>query len=78
MTALFAVLFLIGASVWADTLRDIKHYADPKTFMAAHIPDCMGDGTATCQSLQSGNFGTLNVSVVCFGFEHTFFLHFNA
>lgn len=63
MTALFAVLFLIGASVWADTLSDIKHYADPRTFYRSHIDDCGSDGSA---SLKSGNFATLNVSVVSF------------
>ena len=60
----FAVLFLIGSSVWADSLTDIKHYSDPDELFNRIVKDCTDSYNHTCKTSHTGNFATLNVSVV--------------
>ena len=63
----FCVLFLIGSSVWADELTDIKHYSDPDELFNRIVSDCKEPTQNECKSVHGGNFATLNVSVVsCF------------
>ena len=60
---MFGVLFLISSSIWADTLSDIKHYTDPDELFIRIVKDCDLSGV-TCKTIDTGNFATLNVSVV--------------
>lgn len=62
-TLVFAVLWLISSSLWAQGVADLKYFSDPNNFLQGRH-EC---GTGLCKSVYSGSFATLNVSLL-FGF----------
>ena len=65
ISAVFALLWLISASAWAQGVVDIKFYTDPdEIFHTVMRDECM-HGQVTCKSTAGGNWAGLNVSLVC-------------
>jgi hypothetical protein len=73
ITIVFAALWLISSSAWADALTKIKHYTDPADVIFDKernpFPECQGGfgPNVTCTVTSQGNFASLNVSII-FGF----------
>lgn len=72
-TIVFAVLWLIASSAWADAVNKIKHYTDPSDVLydPIHVvKECQKEynyANVTCDVTKQGNFASLNVSII-FGF----------
>jgi len=70
VTIVFAALWLISSSAWADALTKVKHYTDPADVIFDKtrnpFPECQGHNV-TCEVTSQGNFASLNVSII-FGF----------
>lgn len=68
MTIVFAGLWLIASSAWADALTKVKHYTDPSDYLSdksiTALKECHGGYNITCHVTQLGNFASLNVSIV--------------
>lgn len=71
VTIVFAGLWLIASSAWADALTKVKHYTDPSDYFndkdITALKECSGSYNVTCHVTQLGNFASLNVSII-FGF----------
>jgi hypothetical protein len=71
ITIVFAALWLISSSAWADALTKVKHYTDPADIWSdtkTNFPECQGQiANVTCSVTSLGNFASLNVSII-FGF----------
>lgn len=73
ITIVFAALWLISSSAWADAVSKIKHYTDPNDVIQNSVdkwvPECLSFAYAnvTCEVTSQGNFASLNVSII-FGF----------
>ncbi|CAH1784071.1 unnamed protein product [Owenia fusiformis] len=72
VSALFAVLWLISSSAWAQGVTDLKYYTSPKGLFF-EIPQCPPNAFhksykfTSCKGGNEANFATLNVSLI-FGF----------
>ena len=65
ISAVFAVLWLISSSAWAQGVVNLKYYTDLKECgIFDMIADCSGN---KCTQSQFPNFASLNVSIVSRG-----------
>ena len=71
MTGVFALMWLISSSAWANGVTDVKYYSNPNEwYKRSHISGC-NPSNCTIGNIQTGNFASLNVSIVsvCLGHE---------
>jgi hypothetical protein len=69
-TCVFALLWLISSSAWADGVSHLKEYIDPNELFLERVPECAGNDP-DCTVTSAGNFANLNVSLIL-GFLNTF------
>ncbi|GAB1597800.1 synaptoporin-like [Argonauta hians] len=65
-TAVFALMWLISSSAWAQGVSDLKYYSDPDDSLFPLL-ECKN----RCSKGPDANFSTLDVSII-FGFLNTF------
>ncbi|XP_014767924.1 synaptophysin isoform X1 [Octopus bimaculoides] len=65
-TAVFALMWLISSSAWAQGVSDLKYYSDPEDALFQKL-SC----EKRCIKGPDANFSTLDVSII-FGFLNTF------
>lgn len=74
VTAVFALMWLISSSAWAQGVTDLKYYSDPTDGIFLKLKECdliSFNHTITCTPTVKPNFSTLDVSII-FGFLNTF------
>ncbi|XP_064473828.1 synaptophysin-like protein 2 [Ornithodoros turicata] len=62
LSCLLALFWFAGSSAWAQGVRDVKYYTDPAVFMK--LLEICGNASNKCTSESTGNFATLNVSLI--------------
>lgn len=69
VTALLALFWVAGSCAWALGVSDLRYYTHPR-YLREHIYVC-NDRSADCSPLDTGNWATLNISLLC-GFTSAF------
>lgn len=67
VTAVFALMWLISSSAWAQGVTDLKYYSDPTDGIFLKLKECdmiYNNYTITCTPTVKPNFSTLDVSIV--------------
>ena len=68
VTAVYVLLWLISSSAWADAVTKIKRYTSPEEYFDKdNACECMKGSScaqADCKVTDSGNYATINVSIV--------------
>lgn len=67
VTAVFALMWLISSSAWAQGVTDLKYYSDPTDGIFLKLKECdliSFNHTITCTPTVKPNFSTLDVSIV--------------
>lgn len=62
VTGLLALFWFAGTCAFALTVSDLKFYTNPK-YLEKHIYICRDD-LAECETVDTGNWATLNISLV--------------
>lgn len=71
VTVIFAVLWFVSSSAWADAVVKIKHYTDPGTLLLNNsynfhnLPECFSP-VNHCQAdpMHAGDYRNVNISIV--------------